>query len=134
MDVLQTSRTARETGIAMSYQDWKEKRQYKRYASDLPVRYRELNGSEGAFAEGTILNISRGGVFVATKSPPAAGTEIEIVMNVKTPFGEEREMQARAKVMWSSDRKDEEGMGLSFTDIDRHTQYAMLACAYRGEG
>ena len=35
--------------------------------------------------------------------------------------------------MWKTEHPEEEGMGLSFTQIDRHTQYAMLAYAYRGE-
>jgi len=123
-----------ETGTEMSYDQWKEKRQYKRYPSDLHARYRKVDEPDGAFEEGAILNISRGGVFIATKSPLPQGADVTIHMKVKTPFGEERELEAEARVMWSSDREDEEGMGLSFTKIDRHTQYAMLASAYRGEG
>jgi len=117
----------------MTYEKWEERRQYKRYPSDLVARYHVLGESEDRCQEGAILNIGRGGVFIATKSPLPAGTELHVWVKVVTPFGEEQELEAQAKVMWVSDRPDEEGMGLSFTQIDRHTQYAMLACAYRGE-
>ena len=132
--MLRTPERGCEADTEMTYDEWREKRQYKRYPSDLKVKYQVVGDADGQVQEATILNISRGGVFVATKSPLAVGTEIKIQVTIVTPFGEEQELRAQAKVMWQNDRPEEEGMGLSFTEIDRHTQYAMLACAYRGEG
>jgi len=119
-------------GQIMSYDKWEEKRKHKRFPSDLTVRFREARDEASTEREGTILNVSPGGVFVRSKTPCTPGTELHLLVNVVTPFGEEQEVQADATVMWVSEKPDEEGMGLSFTKIDRHGQYAILACAYRG--
>ncbi len=116
----------------MSYQEWEDKRKYKRYQAEMPVRFYRIGDASAPGAEGNVQNISRGGVFVQTTTPLPVGTEIEMKIRVITPFGDEQEIDAEAKVMWVSTRGGEEGMGLSFTKIDRHSQYAMLACAYRG--
>ena len=118
----------------MSYQQWEDRRKYKRYSSDLQARFRKLDDDAAALQEGQVLNVSRGGVFLRTQSPFPVGTEILLLVNIVTPLGEERELESHAKVMWSGQNPGEEGMGLCFTKIDRHTQFAMLACAYRGEG
>ena len=39
----------------------------------------------------------------------------------------------KARVVWISHKRDEEGMGLQFTQIDAHAKYAILACAHRGQ-
>ena len=120
-------------GQEMSYQQWEEKRKYKRYSSDLSVRFVELGKDDPGEQQGTIHNVSRGGVFIHTGSPVTVGRELELRINVVTPFGEEQEIKALAKVVWIGKDPDDRGIGLTFTKIDRHSQYALLACAYRGE-
>ena len=117
----------------MSLQQWEEKRKYKRYAADLPVRFGDLRSPQGETGEGLALNVCRGGIFIRTKAPLRPGTDIQLHVRITTPFGEEQTIDAEAKVMWASETASEPGMGVSFTKIDRHSQYAMLACAFRGE-
>ena len=117
----------------MTYQQWKRRRQYKRYDSDLSVRFREFRDESAELREGGIRNVSRGGIFIRTKDPYPAGTELRLFVAVVTPFGETEELEAVGKVVWVTLRTGEEGMGVNFTKIGRHSQYAMLACAYRGE-
>ncbi|KPL04787.1 MAG: hypothetical protein AMK75_00590 [Planctomycetes bacterium SM23_65] len=121
-------------GQEMSYQQWEERRTYKRYPSDLPVRFAEPGGDQPEGRQGNVTNVSRGGVFIRTKTPALPGTVLELCIGVVTPFGEERELKVSAEVVWINEDLGEEGMGLRFTQIDRHSQYALLACTYRGEG
>ena len=120
-------------GQGMSYQQREERRSYKRYPSDLPVRFAESGNEEAEGRRGNITNVSRDGVFIRTKTPAPPGTALELCIDVVTPFGEEQELKASAKVVWINEDVGEEGMGLRFTQIDRHSQYALLACTYRGE-
>ena len=116
----------------MSYQEWEDRRKYKRYLSEMPVHFNRLGDTSAPVAEGDVQNISRGGVFVHTTTPLPVGTELQITVRVITPFGDAQEIESQGKVVWVSTRGGDEGMGLTFTKIDRHSQYAMLACAYRG--
>ena len=117
--------------MTMDYKSWEERRKFKRYLSDLPAHFNRI-GNVAESADGQVVNISRGGIFVHTAKPLPVGTEIEIKIRITTPFGEEMDVPGVAKVVWVSTRPGDEGMGLTFTKIDRHSQYAMLACAYRG--
>ncbi len=116
----------------MDYKQWDERRKFKRYLSEMPVRFSRLDAQDAEGGKGNVLNISRGGVFVHTSEPLPVGTELHMRIKIVTPFGDERDVESQAKVCWVSTRPGEEGMGLTFTKIDRHSQYAMLACAYRG--
>lgn len=120
-------------GQEMSYEQWEERRKYKRYPSDLTVSFTESGGNGSEEQQGTIRNVSRGGVFVYTSNPATVGRDLELCINVITPFGEKQVIKAQAKVVWIGKDSGDKGMGLSFTKIDRHSQYALLACAYRGE-
>jgi uncharacterized protein (TIGR02266 family) len=117
----------------MSLQQWEEKRKFKRYAADLPVSFGDLRNPGSQSLEGLALNICRGGSFIRTKTPLRPGTDIQLHIRIMTPFGQEQTLEAEAKVMWVRETASETGMGVSFTKIDRHSQYAMLACAFRGE-
>jgi hypothetical protein len=116
----------------MSYQEWEDKRRFKRYLAEMPAHFNRLGDASEPDSEGSVQNISRGGVFVQTPAPLPVGTDLHMTVRVITPFGDEQEIESQAKVVWVSTRSGEEGMGLTFTKIDRHSQYAMLACAYRG--
>ncbi len=118
-----------ETG--MTYQEWEERRKFKRYLSDMTVMFARLD-DELTNGTGVVVNISRGGVFVRTSKPLPVGSELHLRVGVVTPFGEQQEIPCEVRVVWTSTRPGEEGMGMIFTKIDRHSQYAMLACAYRG--
>ena len=116
----------------MSYQQWEEKRKYKRYPANLSARFVESGKDLAEGSRGDITNVGRGGIFVRTNTPARLGTDLQLCINVVTPFGEKQELKASAQVVWINEDPGEEGMGLSFTKIDRHSQYALLACAYRG--
>ena len=118
-----------ETG--MSYQEWEERRKFKRYLSDITVRFNRLSDGTDA-GGGLVINISRGGVFVRTPHSVPVGTELKMTITVVTPFGEQQDIPSEVRVVWVCTRPGEEGMGLTFTKVDRHSQYAMLASAYRG--
>lgn len=120
-------------GQEMSYQQGQERRKYKRYPADLTARFKPLPEDAGDPLEGIVMKISRGGLFVRTEQPFRPGSELHLVVRIITPFGEEQDLEADAKVMWVNESGPDSGMGLSFTKIDRHTQYAMLACTYRGK-
>ncbi len=116
----------------MDFKQWDERRKFKRYLSEMPVHFNRLDAQDSEGGDGNVLNISRGGVFVHTTKPLPVGTDLHMKIRIVTPFGQEQAVESQAKVCWVSMRAGEEGMGLSFTKIDRHSQYAMLACAYRG--
>jgi uncharacterized protein (TIGR02266 family) len=117
--------------MTMDYKNWEDRRKYKRYGSDLPAHYNRI-GDLATEGDGHVLNVSRGGVFVGTDKPLPVGTTVEFKVKIVTPFGNEQVITSEAQVTWVSTRAGETGMGLNFTKIDRHSQYAMLACAYRG--
>jgi Tfp pilus assembly protein PilZ len=115
----------------MTYQEWEDRRKFKRYLSEMTAQFARL-GDNSAGGAGTIVNISRGGLFVRTPDPLPVGSELAMRIGIITPFGEQQEIPCEARVVWTCTRPGEEGMGMMFTKIDRHGQYAMLACAYRG--
>ena len=117
----------------MSDQQWEDRRKFKRYFSELPVRFRKSGDESAPFQEGSVANVSRGGAYVSTKAPPPIGTELKVVVSILTPLGEQQEIECLARVVWVSARSGEEGIGLTFTKIDRHSQYAILASAYCGQ-
>jgi uncharacterized protein (TIGR02266 family) len=80
----------------------------------LEVRYRNA----GQFLVSYCTNLSRGGLFVSTRTPEPIGTEL--VLSLRVP-GRALPVTLRATVRWNR-REDEEagpaGMGLSFADVD----------------
>ena len=115
---------------AMSYETWEERRVYKRYPTDLPVRFRWMNDTEEPYNKGVVKNVSLNGMFVQTENVGSTGTVLELLINVITPFGEVSEIVAEGKITWTGNKPGESGMGLCFTRIDRHAQYALLASAH----
>jgi hypothetical protein len=117
----------------MEYQQREERRTHKRYLSELTVHFKALGG-DSAEHEGIVCNVSFGGAFLRAQDLLPVGSELRLLVNIVTPFGEERQIEAEAKVMWVSQNSGEWGMGLNFTKVSRHSQYALLACAYREGG
>ena len=80
----------------------------------LEVRYRNA----GQFLVSYCTNLSRGGLFVSTRTPEPIGTEL--VLSLRVP-GRVVPVSLRARVRWSRSEDDESGpagMGLSFADVD----------------
>lgn len=80
----------------------------------LEVRYRNA----GQFLVSYCTNLSRGGLFVSTRSPEPVGTEL--LLSLRVP-GRAAPVSLRASVRWSRNEDDESGpagMGLSFADVD----------------
>ena len=79
---------------SMSYQEWEDKRRYKRYLAEMPVHFNRLGDASVPGAEGNVQNISRGGVFVQTMAPLPVGTDLKMKVRVTTPFGDSQEIDA----------------------------------------
>jgi uncharacterized protein (TIGR02266 family) len=80
----------------------------------LEVRYRNA----GQFLVSYCTNLSRGGLFVSTRSPEPVGTEL--VLSLRVP-GRALPVTLRARVRWNRSEDTTEGptgMGLSFADVD----------------
>ncbi|MCA9686840.1 MAG: TIGR02266 family protein, partial [Myxococcales bacterium] len=80
----------------------------------LQVRYRNA----GQFLISYCTNLSRGGLFVSTRSPEPVGTELVLSMQVP---GRTQPVTIKARVRWTRQEDNEEGpagMGLSFADVD----------------
>lgn len=80
----------------------------------LEVRYRNA----GQFLVSYCTNLSRGGLFVSTRSPEPVGSEL--VLSLRVP-GRMLPVTLRARVRWNRVEDSPEGpagMGLSFADVD----------------
>ena len=117
----------------MSYEKWEEKRRHKRRSSNLKVRFRSLRDPAARYAEGSITNVSGGGLFVGTSRPLTVGDDVHLIIDVVTPFGEDEQIDVDARVIWVKHRMNDEGMGLQFTRIEQRSKYAILACAHCGQ-
>ena len=117
----------------MSHEEWEEKRRHKRRPSDLKVRFRSLRDPAARYAEGVITNVSGGGLFVGTSRPLTVGDDVHLIIDVVTPLGENEQIDIDARVIWVKHKTNDEGMGLQFTRIERHSKYTILACAHRGQ-
>jgi uncharacterized protein (TIGR02266 family) len=80
----------------------------------LEVRYRNA----GQFLVSYCTNLSRGGLFVSTRTPEPIGTEL--VLSLRVP-GRALPVTLCARVRWNRSEDDDSGpagMGLSFADVD----------------
>ena len=84
-----------------------ERRQHKRFAVKGLLR---MQTSAGVSAQGSceVLNVSGGGVLFLTKSPPIAGTNIEVRFTIE---GYNGEIQAKGRVV----REDSNLAAIVFT-------------------
>ncbi|HWU44921.1 MAG TPA: PilZ domain-containing protein [Bdellovibrio sp.] len=74
------------------------KRKYPRFPTDLTCLFR----SEGTFAweSGELLNLSKGGVCIKSKTPPAKDAIIEIEIDLFTEQSGWKKRKMKARVMW----------------------------------
>ncbi len=94
-----------------------EEEEDRRRAERLPLHAEVSVESETNFFTGLTENLSEGGLFVATFSPPPVGGQVKL--KVKTDLSEEIEVEGI--VRWH--RKDAEGSvtgcGIQFVDLAR---------------
>ncbi|MBN8540960.1 MAG: PilZ domain-containing protein [Deltaproteobacteria bacterium] len=78
-------------------------RRFPRFATDVACRFR----TEGTFQwqEGELVNLSKGGVCLKAKSPPAKDETIELEMDLLSEKGEWRKRRLRAKVIWKRGKR-----------------------------
>ncbi len=95
-----------------------EQRKHPRHVADVVVSFRSCRSDVlvPERGEGTIENVSRGGIFLTTPSPLETGTEVELTFEVP---GEERArlVSARAVVRWNRTSLEPAGMGLQFQEF-----------------
>ena len=84
-----------------------ENRAHPRAPLELKVEYRRVNSF---FADYT-RNISRGGTFIATKSPLPIGTRFRFLLTRPNP---EERFELLGEVTWAKADGDNSGMGICF--------------------
>ncbi len=72
----------------------------------------------GMFTDHKLVNLSKGGVFLAMSQRLALGTNVEVIFHFDNP---QREVKARGKVIWESGGK-ESGIGIKFTMLTEADQ------------
>lgn len=95
----------------------------KRNGSRAPIEIRVEYRTVGSFLSDWVVNISRGGMFIHTKSPMKIGAMVRLVFSLPgMPFM----FDVNAEVKWSqtepSDRQACPGMGVEFVQIDDRVQ------------
>lgn len=84
----------------------------------VPVRFGVACTHKGTTAHGTCLNLSQGGVFIATECPAPPGTEIMLNFNLPSPF---EPLSVSARVAWITMEDAEPGaipgMGVQFLNL-----------------
>ncbi len=84
----------------------------------VPVQFEVTCTHAGRTFHGTCLNLSQGGMFIATERPIYLGTEILLHFNVPSPF---EPLAVPARVAWIATKDAEPGaipgMGVQFLDL-----------------
>ena len=92
----------------------------KRNGARAPIEIRVEYRTVGSFLSDWVVNISRGGMFIHTKSPLNLGAMVRLVFSLPFMF------DVNAEVKWSqtepSDRQALPGMGVEFVQIDDRVQ------------
>jgi len=91
------------------------KRRAERLHHDIPVAYRTVDG----FITDWAVNISRGGLFINSRTPLPVGTIVRLIISLPDtafPF----DLKGRVTRVCEYDNKSNEvpGMGVEFVDID----------------
>lgn len=73
-------------------------RKFPRFPTDVVCLFRH----EGAFqwSEGELVNMSKGGVCLKSKVPPARGSLVELEVELLTKDGSFKKRRLKAKVVW----------------------------------
>jgi type IV pilus assembly protein PilZ len=96
----------------------------ERISSEIEVNYESLDGFRSDYA----TNISKGGLFISTKSPLPKGSPVKLHINLD---GKPLPVELKGEVLWTI-KADEEnqkkivaGMGIKFVDISAETRKAI---------
>ncbi|MCF7983670.1 MAG: PilZ domain-containing protein [Thiohalocapsa sp.] len=100
-----------------------EHRWHPRFPLSIPVT---LHFNDGACARGEAVNISQGGIFIATLTCPARAGCVDVRLTV--PLSSDR-VSVRLPAMIV--HRDERGLGLMFRSLDAQAQKTLrhLTCA-----
>lgn len=77
----------------------------------------------GMFTDHKLVNLSKGGVFLAMANRLPLGTNVELIFHFDNPA---RQLKARGKVIWESGGK-ESGIGIKFTMLSDEDQSFLQA-------
>ena len=105
-----------------------ERRRAPRVEKALAIRITVPNVA--AALTGQAVNISRLGLFIATRHPPAVGTVIDLELCLP---GGELLIHATAEIQWARTDGSAPGVGARFVDVSFEAQ-ALIDELVRGEG
>jgi uncharacterized protein (TIGR02266 family) len=98
----------------------KRQREAARLHHELLVAYRTMHG----FITDWAVNISRGGLFINTRSPLAVGTVVRLIISLPdTAFPFELEGRVMRVNEFDNASNQVPGMALEFIDIDEDKRY-----------
>ena len=91
-------------------------RRSRRLHHDIPVAYRSVGG----FLSDWAINISQGGMFINSRVPLPVGTVVNLVIQLPgITFPYALAGRVTRVVRWEDDVRDQAGMGIEFTNVDR---------------
>jgi uncharacterized protein (TIGR02266 family) len=91
------------------------KRRAERLENDLPVAYRTVDG----FITDWAVNISRGGLFINSRSPLPVGTVVRLIISLPdTAFPFSLSGRVVRVVAPNNPGNEPPGMGVEFIDVD----------------
>ncbi len=91
------------------------KRQFERLENELPVAYRSVDG----FITDWVTNISKGGLFINSRTPLPVGTTVRLIIQLPdTPFPFDLTGKVVRVSEFDNATNEVPGMGVEFVDID----------------
>jgi uncharacterized protein (TIGR02266 family) len=91
-------------------------RRARRLHHDLVVTYRSV----GRFLSDWVTDISRGGLFINSRSPLPVGTVVKLIIQLPgAAFPFDLVGRVQRTVPWGNELDLAPGMGIEFTDVDR---------------
>ena len=91
------------------------KRKAERLENELPVAYRSVDG----FITDWVTNISKGGLFINSRTPLPVGTLVRLIIQLPdTPFPFELKGRVVRVCEFDNATNEVPGMGIEFVDID----------------
>jgi uncharacterized protein (TIGR02266 family) len=104
------------------------KRRAARLHHEIPVAYRSV----GSFLSDWATNISRGGLFINTRTPLPVGTSVRILVQLPgAPFPFELDGRVARVTEFDNRANMVPGMGVEFTDVDGAKQRDLEAFVAR---
>ncbi len=107
MDVIKKLSESQQKYLLETVQKWvKDHREYPRKSCQADVIYSDNH----RLAQGVILNISAGGLYLQPDSPFAVGQDV--ILSFEHPFAE-KQVKANGKIV----RSDQRGIGVKFDEV-----------------